>query len=645
MRPRAFLLASVPAPACGLFLPHFGHFALQTALPPATSSRYAESSRIGPMRTGATMAALFTTPKRNDTTAGTHVAEPDVRRRIGLAHGSWRRVTRRIVVGAVCALTVSSLLMPSVSLAAEWVKVGETKYNAGTAAGDETGTWSWDGADDLKLNNYNGGEIQAAGKLNVKYSGNNIVTADWIEGIKASHGKNENAELNIQGDAGSTLSVTSTEDAILSTGNINIDGAGSVNATSARFDAIDAEGDLAIKGSGNVNATGVSDGIRANGNITIDDSGAVTARATKDKGIGTDKNLTIKGGGTVEASSADGEAIWSGGNINISDGSQVKASSEKDAAVEAKGSLAATNASLNANGVEYGVYAHKGITLDHANVTVRTSKGRYGGAIALFTYQDDIVVKNGSTVDAFAEGEVSAAFSTRNDRPNEEGGHIYISDSVVKAIARYVENGDGPIPYSENQDGETSPEPQGENIGIIAQTSEGVTPAVISIIRSKVTAEGDTAAIFARAMSADGKTIGTIKIENAAIQTPEGGKVIDYRKLRDGIYEAGQAIGTGDATVDSLYIKAVAKSTTIAPPEVAKPEDPKPAESKPAESKQNPKSEGSKPTKAVAASTTKAKTTGVLAATGDTSGAAIVATVLAGTAAIAAGTMASRKRS
>ena len=570
------------------------------------------------------MAALFTTPKRNDTTAGTHVAEPDVRRRIGLAHGSWRRVTRRIVAGAVCALTVSSLLMPSVSLAAEWVKVGGNKYN--TAASDEAGTWSWDGADDLKLNNYNGGEIQAAGKLNVNYSGTNIVTAEWIESINVFHGTNENAELNIQGDEGGTLSVTSTEDAILSTGNINIDGAGSVNATSTGFDAINAGGDLAIKGSGNVNATGASDGIRANGNITIDDSGAVTARATKDKGIGADKNLTIKGGGTVEASS------------------------EKDAAVEAKGSLAATNASLNVNGVEYSVYAHKGITLDHANVTVRASKGRYGGANALFTYQDDIVVKNGSTVDAFAEGEVSAAFSTRNDRPNEKGGHIYISDSVVKAIARYVENGDGPIPYSENQDGETRREPQGENIGIIAQTSEGVTPAVISIIRSKVTAEGDTAAIFARAMSADGKTIGTIKIENAAIQTPEGGKVIDYRKLRDGIYEAGQAIGTGDATVDSLYIKAVAKSTTIAPPEVAKPEDPKPdetkpAESKPAESKQNPKPEGSKPTKAVAASTTKAKTTGVLAATGDTSGAAIVATVLAGTAAIAAGTMASRKRS
>ncbi len=47
------------------------------------------------------MAALFTTPKRNDKTSGAHFVEPDVHRRTLLAHGSWRRVTRRIVVGAV----------------------------------------------------------------------------------------------------------------------------------------------------------------------------------------------------------------------------------------------------------------------------------------------------------------------------------------------------------------------------------------------------------------------------------------------------------------------------------------------------------------------------------------------------------------
>ncbi len=152
------------------------------------------------------------------------------------------------------------------------------------------------------------------------------------------------------------------------------------------------------------------------------------------------------------------------------------------------------------------------------------------------------------------------------------------------------ENGDGPIPYSENQDGETSANPKAENIRIIAQTSEGVTPAVISIIRSKVTAEGIRGDLD-RAMSADGKTIGTIKIENATIQTPEGGKVIDYRKLRDGIYEAGQAIGTGDATVDSLlyrsgrqkYDHRTSRGSQAGRPQARRD---KPAESKPAESEQ-----------------------------------------------------------
>ena len=590
------------------------------------------------------MAALFTTPKRNDKTSGAHFVEPDVRRRTLLAHGSWRRVTRRIVVGAVCAFTVSSLLMPSISLAAEWIDVGGTQYNAGTAAGDEAGTWAWDGADDMKLNGYNGGAIEAAGKLNVSYEGNNTVTNDDGRGIKVKDGANENAELNIQGDASSTLNVTSSRDAITSVGNINIDGAGTVNATSTEHDAIDAGGDVTIKGSGNVNATGDSDGIRADGNITIDSSGTVTAKATEDQGIDANENLIIKGGGKVEASSIKDNAIWADGNIEISGGSQVKASSEEDAAIDGKNSLTVTNASLNASGVGYGIYVYKGITLDGATVTVRASSD--GGEVsALFTDEDDIVIKNGSTVDALAEGRFSVAISTSNFYSGEAGGHIYISDSVVKAIARYAETGgDGPDHYSGDQNDEIIPESEGLNIGIFAQTSEGITPATISIARSRVTAEGDTAAIFALAMSADGKAIGTIEIKDAIIQAPAGGKVIDYRnkeELSDGIaYEAGQTIGTGDATVDSPYDEAVAKSTVIMLPEEIKPEE-KPGETKPEGSK----SEGTKTTKTVAVAATGAKTTGKLAATGDASNAAIVAAALAGTAAIAAGAVVSRKRS
>ena len=594
------------------------------------------------------MAALFTTPKRNDKTSGAHFVEPDVRRRTLLAHGSWRRVTRRIVCGLTCALTVSSLLMPSVSLAAEWVDVGGSQYDAGTAAGDEAGTWSWDGADDMKLNGYDGGAINAAGKLNIAYEGKNTVKTepDYTgAAIKAQDGTNQKAELNItSSNSTDELNVTAETDAIKSTGDLSISGPGTVNTTSTTADGIEAKGDLSITGSGTVNATGDTEGIQSKGKTTIDSSGTVIAKGGEGYGIAAGSDLTIKGGGKVEASSIEEAAIWAEDGINISGGSQVKANSEGDLAVDTEGSLAVTNASLDASGVEYGVYAYKGITLDGATVTVRTSANG-GQAIALITDGGDIDIKNGSIVDALAEGKFSVAISARNHPLNVAGGHIYISDSVVKAIARYVETGgDGPDHYSNDQSGAVIPEPRGLNIGIFAQTYEGITPASISIVRSKLTAEGDTAAIFALATSADGKAIGTIEIEGASILTPEGGKIIDYSNreaLDDGIvYDMGQTIGTGDATIDSPYDAAVAKSTIIAPPEEAKPEE-KPGETKPEGSK----SEGTKTTKTVAVAVTGAKTTGKLAATGDTSNAAIVAAALAGTAAIAAGAVVSRKRS
>ena len=594
------------------------------------------------------MAALFTTPKRNDKTSGAHFVEPDVRRRTLLAHGSWRRVTRRIVCGLACALTVSSLLMPSVSLAAEWVDVGGVRHEAAAGpTGDAAGTWSWDGADDMRLNGYDGGAIKAAGKLNIAYEGKNTVKTepDYTgAAIKAQDGTSQKAELNITSSKSSDeLNVTAEADAIKSTGDLSISGAGTVNTTSTASDGIEAKGDLSITGSGTVNATGGTEGIQSKGKTTIDSSGTVIAKGGEGYGIAAGSDLTIKGGGKVEASSIEEAAIWADGNIDISGGSQVKANAEGDLAVNAEGSLAVTNASLDASGVEYGVYAYKGVTLDHATVTVRTSASG-GQAIALITDGDDIVIKNGSIVDAFAEGKFSVAISTRNHQPNVAGGHIYISDSVVKAIARYAETGgDGPDHYSNDQSGGVIPEPRGLNIGIFAQTYEGITPATISILRSKVTAEGDTAAIFALAISEDGKAIGTIEIEGAPIQTPAGGKIIDYRYEEEYgpsiSYEAGQTIGTGDAVIDSPYDAAVAKSTVIVPPEEIKPEE------KSGETKPGSKSEGTKTTKTVAVAATGAKTTGKLAATGDASSAAIIATALVGTAAIVTGALASRKRS
>lgn len=496
------------------------------------------------------------------------------------AQGGWRKVTWGVVAGVAAVATAGSLMVPSAAIAAEWVNVGGTPYNAGTAAGDDAGTWSWDGADDMKLNGYNGGVIKAEGKLNIAYEGKNTVKTepDYTgAAIKAQDGTSQKAELNItSSNSTDELNVAAEADAIKSTGDLSISGPGTVNTTSTASDGIEAKGDLSITGSGTVNATGGTEGIQSKGKTTIDSSGTVIAKGGEGYGIAASSDLVIKGGGKVEVNSIEEAAIWAKDGINISGGSQVKANSEGDLAVDTEGSLAVTNASLDASGVEYGVYAYKGVTLDRATVTVRTSASG-GQAIALITDGDDIVIKNGSIVDAFAEGEFSAAISTRNHQPNIAGGHIYISDSVVKAIARYVESGsDGPDHYSNDQSGEVIPEHRGMNLGIFAQTSEGVTPATISIVRSTVTAEGDTAAIFALAMSADGKAIGTIEIEGASILTPEGGKVIDYRNKEelseDVVYEAGQTIGTGDVTIDSPYNEAVAKNAVIAPLEETKPE-------------------------------------------------------------------------
>lgn len=568
------------------------------------------------------------------------------------AQGGWRKVTWGVVAGVAAVATAGSLMAPSVSLAAEWVDVDGTQYNAGTAAGDDAGTWSWDGADDMKLNGYNGGAIKAAGKLNIAYEGKNTVKTepDYTgAAIKAQDGTSQNAELNItSSNSTDELNVTAEADAIKSTGDLSISGPGTVNTTSTNSDGIEAKGDLSITGSGIVNATGGTEGIQSKGKTTIDSSGTVIAKGGEGYGIAASSDLTIKGGGKAEASSIEEAAIWADGNIDISGGSQVKANSEGDLAVNAEGSLAVTNASLDASGVEYGVYAYKGVTLDHATVTVRTSASG-GQAIALITDGDDIVIKNGSIVDAFAEGKFSVAISTRNHQPNVGGGHIYISDSVVKAIARYAETGgDGPDHYSNDQSGGVIPEPRGLNIGIFAQTYEGITPATISILRSKVTAEGDTAAIFALAISEDGKAIGTIEIEGAIIQTPAGGKIIDYRYEEEysrGIsYEAGQTIGTGDATIDSPYDAAVAKSTVIAPPEETKPEaDPEEAKPVVKPAKQQTLVTGAKAEPAEAKKS--------LPATGDASQVGFVATAFAGVAAafaslaaLLAGFVARRKR-
>ena len=594
----------------------------------------------------------------------------------------WKRATRRLIVGGLCAVTAASLTFPSAAMAAEWVNVGGNHYDA--AAGDET--WSWDGANDMQLKGYDGGPIEAAGRLDLTYEGDNTVTNSDGEGISVVNGVNESAELNITGGADDSLTVDATSDAVESAGDINISGDGTITSTASRADGIDAEGNLTISGGGTVNATGSSDGIEVGGNATIDTSGNVVAKGGSNNGLDVNGSLTISGGGNVTASSENDEAVavdgdlsisggsrleassenyeavvvdgnltMSGGgrlsasstedrgasvygNLTMSGGSRLEASSDQSSGMEVDGALSVTDSTLVATGTWRGLYVYKGVTFDHATVRV-AARNPGNEAFGLFTDEDDIVIRNGSVVEAFAEGAYSAGISTQYyEEEGGAGGHMFVSESVVKAVARYLEGeeqdgGDIAMNYaSADVDGD---EQLGRNVGILVATKNGMSPAKLSIVRSTVTAEGDTAAILVCATSEDGSVAGTIELEGSIIQTPAGGHVSDYNAKHEGRndveYDVGQTIGLSGETITSLDSADIAKSAVIVPEEV-----PVPAPSG------SSTSGGTNVTQATARKTSVAGS--AIPQTGDASLAGVLSTGFAGLAALVSGLFVSRKR-
>ena len=186
-------------------------------------------------------------------------------RACSLSHGTWRRVGAKLACAGACALMVGQLLLPSVALAADWVNVGGTQYDRGAAAGDEAGTWSWDGADDMKLNGYDGAGISAQGNLNIDVAGTNTITADAGQSAIAV----KNGNLAITGDG--TLNATAQTDVIAAEGDGN------------------EGGDVTISGANvNVTASGAvnsATGIRATaGSVTIDKGADVKIEAKSAEG-------------------------------------------------------------------------------------------------------------------------------------------------------------------------------------------------------------------------------------------------------------------------------------------------------------------------------------------------------------------------
>lgn len=254
-------------------------------------------------------------------------------RACALSHGTWRRVGAKLACVGACALMVSQLLLPSVALAADWVNVGGTQYNNGTAAGDEAGTWSWDGADDMKLSGYDGAGISAQGNLNIGVTGNNTITAEARQ------------------------SAIEVKD-----GNLAITGEGTLNATAGRWwrkSAVKVEyGSLAISGDVTLNATAGTDTIAVSGDGKT--GGDVDIRGA---------NVNV----TAENNVPDTVGIHTrAGNITVSEGADVHVEANGlDTAIavcaenyssEHGGCIAVDNAKLNAearngNGASLALYS------------------------------------------------------------------------------------------------------------------------------------------------------------------------------------------------------------------------------------------------------------------------------------------------
>ena len=289
----------------------------------------------------------------------------------------WHRTARKLAACATCAVLAGSLAIPNLAFAADWVDVDGMRYDDKTTGASGEG-WSWDGADDMTLDGYNGGSIYARGDLNISYRGENTVTAEdpLEDGIGTGSGADSDGKLTITGEEGSSLNVSSTTgNAIYANDGLTITGGGTIEATSSERDAIWSNGDAEISES------------------------TVIATATGERDV-SDTSMT---------STVDVDGIYVEGTTK-----------------------SFGNAHVTAKGTCCGISSEGQLIIDNAEVTADATN-EDGEVDGLMNYVGGIIIRGKSVVKATATG--SDARGIRSEDDEESGGHISISDSTVTATA------------------------------------------------------------------------------------------------------------------------------------------------------------------------------------------------------------------
>lgn len=519
-----------------------------------------------------------------------------------LSHGTWRRVGAKLACAGACALMAGQLLLPSVALAADWVNVGGTQYDAGTAAGDEAGTWSWDGADDMKLNGYDGGSIGAKGNLTIDVAGTNTITAD--AGQSAIAVKN---------------------------GNLAITGDGTLNAT-AQTDVIAAEGDG--NAGGDVTISGANVNVTASGAV----NSATGIRATAGS-VTIDKGADVK----IEAKSAEGSWRPTVGTYGIFADNLPSRHAAQEGEQEEP---------------DY-VSVHGGdVTIDAANLSIKTADAwQVSVCINTVGIKKNTLMKivNGADValSAGSAASLSAGISARS-----QSGAVWMLVEESNLTSRSLSAANG-IDAVRNQsfgimaEANTGSETPRIKIRKSKIEASGATAGIYAI-----NCNDATATLF-RAARID------LSVNNlhgrAMITTPTDGAVRDVKKVVDtGKWPSsqnGQVVGVAgsSAITDIVGSAEVAHDVVIdfgdgQEPEPTPEPDPDPMPNPEQKPDPKPVDKGAKTTTAVTKTvTTKTaagakSASGVLAATGDNAATAAAALGIAGASVIGAGLVASKRR-
>ena len=356
---------------------------------------------------------------------GSHFDKQTQRERTcSLVHGSWKRAGARLACAGACALMVGQLLLPSVALAADWINVGGTQYNAGAAVSDDAGTWSWNGADDMQLNGYNGGGISAEGNLNIGVTNTNTVTADAGQSAIEVSGGN----LAITG--GGTLNATGQTDVITAAGDGIIGGDVTIDGTTVNVAATgtDANGEECE------NAEAIT---AFGGDVTIKNGATVDVKAGRAAGSGDGYYGYVTGiYATNGAPGEDGEFAWEhdgqsnkGGRVSIGSGSKVTVKAEST--LESQGIVSRVN-----NGT-----ARVEIAGDSLVTAIADASGGNWGAVGI----EAAGMGDDATADIIIDGKntfVTAIASASKDRySNDTYGLHTSSGSAIEGGSIQIKNG------------------------------------------------------------------------------------------------------------------------------------------------------------------------------------------------------------